>query len=90
MPLTSLTAAELFEEIADLAREQGVADQETWDGMVEEIIEDHLALGEIDLDEDVEGIRKTLRLKWATYKDEESVEAVGGIKEEGEVEEETL
>lgn len=70
MALTTLTVAELYEEIADLARDQGVSDKERWLELVEEVMESHLSLGEIDLDEDTEGMKEMLSGRWVSYKKE--------------------
>ena len=74
MPLTTLTLEDLYSEIADLARDQGVNSKEQWDEMVEDVVEDHLDLGELDLEEDSEGMKDDLKAKWGTYKKENSDE----------------
>jgi len=91
MALTTLTSAELYQEIADLARDQGAATKDIWDELVEEVIESHLSLGEIDLDEDTEGLKETLRTKWDVYRRESAaeedgadVEVVGSVDDEDE------
>ena len=68
MSLTALTVDELYHEIAGIAREQGASNQAMWDEIVEELLEDHLAVGEIDLDEDTEAIKEALRSRWSEYK----------------------
>jgi hypothetical protein len=70
MALTTLTTEDLYEEISDLARDQGVSSKEQWDEMVEDVVEDHLELGELDLDQDTEGIKDTLKARWGAYKKE--------------------
>lgn len=70
MALTTLTATELYDEIADLARDQGVSDKERWIELVEEVVESHLSLGEIDLDDDTEGMKEILSGRWVSYKKE--------------------
>ena len=70
MSLTTLTLEELYSEIADLARDQGTKTKEQWDEMVEDVVEDHLDLGELDLEEDSEGIKDDLRARWTVYKTE--------------------
>lgn len=71
------TVDELFQEAADLAREQGVSDEAMWAEVVDEVVEGHLALGEFDEDEDIEGIREELRKKWGEYRRETVKEEVG-------------
>ena len=90
MALTALTIDDLYNEIADLAREQGASDQETWDDIVEEVVEDHMDLGEIDLDEDTEAMKETLRSRWPEYKIEASREKEDEDAEEEDVEIEGL
>jgi hypothetical protein len=70
MSLTTLTLADLYSEISDLARDQGINSKEQWDELVESVVEDHLDLGELDLEEDSEGIKDDLKAKWGTYKKE--------------------
>lgn len=74
MAITTLTLDDLYEEISDLARDQGVATKEQWDEMVEDVVEDHLDLGELDLDQDTEGMKDVLRGRWGSYKKESSSE----------------
>lgn len=70
MSVTTLTPNQLYEEIADLARDQGVDSKDRWQELVEEVVESHLSLGEIDLDDDTEGIKETLTTRWKVYKEE--------------------
>ncbi|HLD34226.1 MAG: hypothetical protein UY44_C0009G0005 [Candidatus Kaiserbacteria bacterium GW2011_GWA2_49_19] len=70
MALTTLTAGELYDEIADLARDQGVSDKERWLELVEEVMDSHLSLGEMDLDDDTEGMKEILSGRWVSYKKE--------------------
>lgn len=77
MSLTTLTADELYKEISDLARDQGVAGQEAWDDLVEEAVEDHLDVGELDPDEDIEAMKKTLRQMWTSYRRATAEENMG-------------
>lgn len=74
MALTALTIDDLYNEIVDLAKEQGASSQELWDDIVEEVVEDHMDLGEIDLDDDTEAMKETLRSRWPEYKIEASRE----------------
>lgn len=68
--VTTLSAEDLYGEISDLARDQGVASKEQWDELVEDVVEDHLDLGELDLDQDTEGIKEVLRGRWGFYRKE--------------------
>jgi hypothetical protein len=84
MSLTTLTIDELFSEISDLSRDQGVTTKDVWDELVEEVIESHMSLGEIDLEEDTEGMKEILRTKWKHYKQESATEEDGVIEDEDE------
>lgn len=70
MSLTTLSPEQLYAEISDLARDQGISSKEQWDEMVDDVVEDHLDLGEIDLEEDSESLKDELRAKWTVYKSE--------------------
>lgn len=74
MKLDTLSHAELFEEISDLAKEQGVATQDVWNELVGEVLESHLALGELDKDMDLENLRTILSNMWTQYEREASAE----------------
>lgn len=86
MAVTTLTPNQLYEEISDLARDQGVSEKGRWQELVEEVVESHLAMGEIDLDDDTEGMKETLSTRWAVYKgelaDEQGEESVAAILED--------
>lgn len=86
MSLTTLTIEELFAEICDLARDQGIADAEAWDGLVDEVMDSHRDLGELDDEQDTEGMKEILKMKWDQYR---RLNAADGIEEE-DVEEEKL
>lgn len=73
MAVTTLTLEDLFSEIGDLARDQGVASKEQWDELVEDIIEDHLDLGELDLDQDTEGMKEVLSSRFGAWKKESAL-----------------
>lgn len=79
-----LNIDDLYAEVADLARDQGVADKETWVELVEEVVEGHLDLGEIDMETDTEAMKEVLRTKWEEYKEEAAAEGLTDIEEEDE------
>lgn len=64
----SLTQGDIYTEVCELAREQGVSNQETWGELVDEVIESHQDMGEIDMDEDTVGMKEELRTRWEEYK----------------------
>ncbi|MFA5185523.1 MAG: hypothetical protein WC551_03475 [Patescibacteria group bacterium] len=74
MKLDTLSHAELFEEISDLAKEQGIATKDTWDELVGEVLDSHLSLGELDKDMDLENLRTILCNMWEEYRLEASAE----------------
>lgn len=70
MAITTLTIDDLYSEITELAREEAVSTRELWNDMVEEVVEGHVDLGELDSDQDTEGMKEILRAKWNNFKDE--------------------
>ncbi|HLD60959.1 MAG TPA: hypothetical protein VJA27_02390 [Patescibacteria group bacterium] len=88
MKLTTLTRQELYEEIIDLAQGQGVNSQETWNELVDETVESHLDLGELDVDQDTEGLKEGLYAQYGEYKHQMAEEDLGGVEDEGELKEE--
>lgn len=57
----------LYEEIVEAAREQGVATQEAWDELVEQTLDEHMNWGEVDIDDDVTGIREGLKSRFEEF-----------------------
>jgi hypothetical protein len=68
MDIESLTPEDLYNEIADLARDQGIGSREDWNNLVDEVLESHLTLGELNSDQEIEGHKDDLYLRWETYK----------------------
>ncbi len=66
--LDFLNQGDLFSELSDLARRNGVSDQSSWHDLVEATVESHRELGELDKDEDLEGLKEQLRGMWDEYK----------------------
>lgn len=75
MNLDTLSRDELYNEIEDLARRQGVASQEMWNGLVDEVLESHLDIGELEKDQDIMGMRDDLYAGWETYQNESGEES---------------
>ena len=63
----SYTPESLFEEVASRCRQHGVADQEGFDQMIEDVIEEHRRVGEIHDDEGTEDLEEQLRGRWPDY-----------------------
>lgn len=85
MRLDTLSHGELFDEISDLAREQGVKSSEEWRGLVAETLESHLVLGELDKDMDLENLRRILEGMWPEYKREAEDAAEGQIEDKSNI-----
>ncbi len=82
--LDTLSDGELYNEIAELAREQGLATQADWANLVEEVIESHVDLAELNDDQDLEGKRSTLNGMWETYRANSGEETPSQISEDPE------
>lgn len=59
----------IFEDIVDRGREQGVVDQETYNELCEEIVQEHVDVGEIDKDSSTVGMSEMLKGRWLDYKE---------------------
>lgn len=78
MKLTdAFTVDDLYLEVSELAREQGVSSQEGWDELVDEVMSGHQDIGEVDLDDDTEVMKEDLCNKWKEYKRETAMEQMG-------------
>ena len=73
MSITTLTLEDLYLELSDLARDQGIDNKESWDELIDEVVEGHLDLGELDLEQDTEGMKELLRARWEAFKKESAV-----------------
>ena len=80
--LPPLTIEDLFQEISDLARDYGVPDQSVWNELVEQVLESHMAMGELSDDQNYEGYLETLKQKWDAYKHNTLEEELGQTKDE--------
>ena len=61
---------DLSEEVVERARENGVASKEAWDELVEEILDEHINWGEVDIDDDVTAIREALQERWKAFEEQ--------------------
>lgn len=84
MNLDTLSSDELYTEIAELAREQGVASRVNWVNLVDEVVQSHLELGELDQDQPLEGHKDALYMRWETYKQLAGEEAPKDLDEDPE------
>lgn len=60
----------LSEEVVERARETGVNTKEAWDELVEEVIDEHINWGEVDVDDDVSAMKEALEERWKTFEEE--------------------
>lgn len=58
--LDTLNRGELYNEIAELARANGVNGREGWSELVDEVLDSHLDLAELDPDNDLQGLKDVL------------------------------
>jgi hypothetical protein len=84
MKLETLSSEELYTEIAEIAREQGVSSREDWTNLVDEVVQSHLELGELDQDQPLEGHKDALYMRWETYKQLAGEEAPKDLDEDPE------
>ena len=82
--LDTLNRGELLQEISDLAREQGVTNQEDWNQLVEETVESHFDIGELNDDQDLQGTMQVLKDAWSEYVAESAPETPAQIDQDPE------
>ena len=58
---------ELYNEIVNRARDTGVADQEAWDELVEEVVEEYRTQGMTEEDDDTEGDEDALKAMFPKF-----------------------
>lgn len=82
MNLDTLNHGELFTEIAELARAEGVTNQTGWNELVDEVLESHEDIGEMNADQDIEGFRQALHAAWSEYARESGPESTDASSED--------
>jgi len=60
---------ELYSEISQRAKANGIAVQDAWDDLVEEVVEEFRTNGLIDDDDDTEGMEDVLRERFAEFQE---------------------
>lgn len=60
----------LFAELKERARAEGAYTKEEWDDLVEEVLDEHLRVGEFDEDEDLTELREALEARFADFESE--------------------
>ncbi len=68
--MKGLTTEDLFQEVCRLAEEQGAVTQETWNDLVDEVLQGHVDLGRLDADQDIEGFKNELESRFTEYVEE--------------------
>ena len=63
----SYNPEELFIDIAEQARSQGVTTQEAWDELVDAELDARLGVGEMDKDDDLVNLREVLQARFVDF-----------------------
>jgi hypothetical protein len=58
----------VFQEIVEKGREEGIADQEAFNDLVDDVVEQHRDWGEMHDDSPTVGISEAMRARFADYK----------------------
>lgn len=82
MHLDTLNRDDLFKEVSDLAREQGVADKDMWKELVDQVVDGHVDLGELDPDQNLVALKELLYDAWDEYVREAGVESESRVEDE--------
>ncbi len=59
----------LYSETVRRARENGAVDQEAWDSIVDEVVEEYRTQGKIHDDEETDGMAEELRHRFEEYEE---------------------
>ncbi len=59
----------IFDEIVDRGREEGIVDQEAFHELVEEVIQEHLNVGEMHDDNSTVGLAEQFKARFQDYLD---------------------
>jgi len=73
-----------MDEISEIARAKGLSNKGDWDLLVDEVIESHLDIAELNDDQDLEGMKQTLKDAWSEYVREAGPESANAIGEDPE------
>jgi len=82
--LDTLNRSDLFNEISDIARAKGLSNAGDWNLLVDEVVESHLDIAELNDDQDLEGLKQTLKDAWNEYSREAGEESTAAISEDPE------
>ncbi len=79
MQINSYTLEDVIAEVRERAETEGVGDEATWHEVVEEVVEDHVDLGQIDPDQNTEQWKEVVKHMWKDYR----LERAGEIENRG-------
>lgn len=65
----TLDPQDLFAELIDLARAQGITEDEQWHELVDTLLEEKLQVGEADEDNPIPTLKTTLIARWSEAKE---------------------
>ena len=82
MNLDTLNQGELYTEIAELARVEGIANQVEWNELVDEVLESHEDLGELNDDQALAQLKEALKLSYSQYQRESGPESSSAVAED--------
>jgi hypothetical protein len=68
METKPISREDLFREISGLAEDEGTADKEMWDELIDEVVDGHLDSGELGVEQNTEEMKEVLRERWEEYK----------------------
>lgn len=60
---------ELFTELVERGRQQGVVDQEAYNELCDDLLMERLEVGEADKDSNIIGLREQLKNRWPDYQE---------------------
>jgi len=63
----SFDLQQAYSEIKERAEAEPITDKEAWDSLVEEYINEKIDVGELDRDEDSQGMIEDLKSMWLEY-----------------------
>lgn len=82
MNLDTLNQSNLYTEIAELAREEGISNQTEWNELVDEVVESHEDIGELNADQPLEETKEMLKMSWSQYLRESGQESGSAVAED--------
>lgn len=80
--LDTLNDNDLFNEVCEVARAQGINDFSGWKDIVEEVVEGHLDWAELDPDQNLNAKKEELSNRWEEYKRISGEESASAITED--------